>query len=92
MAFATSNVRLDSSGSSWDLTGAWTGNSEDASGTITVGGAKIIACNFYNLDATSGEDRPTPCSASTDTTTGITTITVHNHSNVTNGIFSVRYI
>ena len=90
MAFATSNIKLESAGSLWNLTGNWTGGVGDASGTITVGG-RVTSLQFYNRDATSQEDRPTPASLSQDTSTGITTITVHNHADVTDGSFSVLY-
>lgn len=91
MAFATSNVRLGSAGDFFALSGNWTGSSGDASGTLSVGGAMVTEAVFYNFDNSSQEDRPTPVSSSTNTTNGVTTLTVHNHSNVTNGVFRVIY-
>ena len=90
MAFATSNVKLGSAGDKWTLSGGWTGSAGDVSGTLTVGGL-ISSCIFQNHDATSNEDRPTPCDISYSSTTGKSTVTVHNHSDVSVGRFNIVY-
>lgn len=91
MAFATSNVKQSAFGTFNSLVGDWTGSAGDASGTISVGGARVYLCIVSNQDAVSQEDRPTPCDISTNTTTGISTITVHNHADVTQGRFFIVY-
>jgi hypothetical protein len=90
MAFATSNVALGSNGDAWALRGTWSGNSEDASGTVTVRGI-VYSALFQNQDATSQEDRPTPVDVSYSGTTGLSTITVHNHATVTTGRFNIVF-
>ena len=90
MAFATSQIQLGSTGDGWVLRGSWTGSEGDASGTVSVGGL-VSQVSFQNHDATSNEDRPTPCDISRDSTTGISTITVHNHSTVSVGRFAIHY-
>lgn len=91
MAFATSSTKLSSNGDMWRFTGTWTGSAGDASGTVSVGGASIASAAFWIGDSNSAEDRPVPTSWSTDTTTGITTVTVHNHNDVTTGAFEITY-
>ena len=90
MAFATSNVRLGSVGDTFSLRGGWTGSSSDASGTLAVRGL-VFSAIFQNHDATSQEDRPTPCDVSYSGTTGLSTITVHNHADVSVGRFHVIF-
>ena len=90
MAFATSNVKAASIGNlRWHI-GDWTGVVGDASGTITLKGGRVYLVNFYDQDATSQEDRPTPCDITVSS--GTITITVHNHVNVTNGRFIIAYL
>jgi len=89
MAFATSNVKAVSFGSVLGLVGDWSGNAGDAEGTVTLKGGRVYLVNFYNQDATSGEDRPTPCSVAVSS--GTITVTVNNQSNVTNGRFTLIY-
>ena len=91
MPFATSNVRLTSAGDLWRLVGTWSGNTGDASGSAPSVRGIVYDCQFQNQDATSAEDRPTPCDVSYSTTTGLSTITVHNHADVTTGRFSILY-
>ena len=89
MAFATSANHSDTLGSLHVLRGDWTGGVGDASGTITLKGGRVYLCHVYKQDATSNEDRPTPCDVSV--TTGTITVTVHNHSAVTNGRYLIAY-
>lgn len=91
MPFATSNIALGSSGDKWELHGTWSGSAGDASGAAPSVRGIVYSCIFQNHDATSGEDRPTPVDVSYSSTTGLSTITVHNHSDVTTGRFSIVY-
>ena len=89
MAFAATNLQHASLGNLRAQVGDWTGSSGDASGTLTLKGGRVWLCSFGNQDATSQEDRPTPCDVSVSS--GTITITIHNHSDVTNGRFIVIY-
>lgn len=89
MAFATSSVKTASGGNLRWLVGNWTGNVGDAAGTVTLKGGSVYLCHFYNQDATSQEDRPTPCDISVSS--GTITITVYNHNDVTQGRFIIAY-
>lgn len=90
MAFATSNVKYTAGlGLNW-LIGDWSGNAGDASGTLTLKGGRVYMVHVYNQDATSAEDRPTPCDVSVSA--GTITVTVHNHSDVTQGRFMIGYL
>ena len=89
MAFATASVKTASGGNLRWLVGNWSGAVGDASGSVTVKGGSVYLCHFYNQDATSQEDRPTPCDISVSS--GTITITVHNHVAVTNGRFILAY-
>lgn len=85
MAFATTNLQSGVFGNMKYYAGDWTGSVGDASGTITLNGGRVYLCEVYNQDAATTEDRPTPVDI---TASGVTiTVTVHNHSNVTNGRF-----
>lgn len=85
MAFATTNIQSGVFGNMKYYAGDWSGSVGDASGTITLNGARVYLPIVYNQDAASTEDRPTPVDI---TASGSTiTVTVHNHSNVTNGRF-----
>lgn len=92
MAFATTNVQVAPVGNGWRLTGEWTGAVGDAAGTVSVGGARVTAIAFNIQDATSQEDRPVPTSVSTDSTTGLSTVTVYNSQAVATGRFSIEYV
>lgn len=85
MAFTTTNIQSGVFGNMKYFAGDWSGSVGDASGTITLNGGRVYLPMIYNQDAASGEDRPTPVDI---TASGSTiTVTVHNHSNVTNGRF-----
>ena len=90
MAFATTNVRLGSAGDKFRLTGNWTATQGDADGTVAVAGANVTSCTF-NIGNSADGDRPVPTQKSTNTTTGVTTITVRNADTVTDGYFSIEY-
>ena len=89
MAFARSNTKTASVGNLKTLVGSWSGVSGDASGSFDIKGGRVFLCEFSNFDATSQEDRPTPCDVSESG--GTITITVHNHNGVTNGRYIIFY-
>lgn len=94
MAFSTRNVQLSTRGNHWVLCGDWSGNSGDDSGTIAVGGANVVGVVISNSDPAPGlvGDRNTPFSITTNSTTGLSTVLIHNHANVTNGNFAIEYV
>lgn len=88
MAFATSNPRSLNLGSINALAGDWTGTVGDASGTVTLNGARVYMAHFENQDADTPKELPlTDISVSGSTIT----ITVHNHITVTNGRYIIVY-
>ena len=92
MAFTTTNVTLKSNGDSWALTGDFTAAQGDNSGTVSVGGARVHSAEFYNQDGDIGMQSKLESSVSTNTTTGISTVTVNTSANpVTNGRFRIVY-
>lgn len=92
MAFATSNIKLGTAGSSWSLSGDWTAAAGDTSGTVSIGGARVYSCEFHNQDGDSGMQSKMETSVSTNTTTGLSTVTVNLSANaVTNGRFRITY-
>lgn len=91
MAFATSNVKLESEGSMWALVGDFTANKGDADGTVVVGGARVYSTSFIDGSDTTAGAGFLPVSVSTDTTTGKSTITVNVSGGVTAGRFKVAY-
>lgn len=91
MAFATSNVKYSSDGDLNRLVGDFTSSRGDADGTIAVGGARVYLCHFYDQSDTTPGGNPLPISLSTNTTSGITTVTVNCSNGVTAGRFYVSY-
>jgi hypothetical protein len=92
MAFATSNVKYSSDGDLNRLVGDFTANKGDADGTVAVGGGRVYLAHFYDqAHTTPGGVSPLPISLSTNSTTGITTITVNVSGGVTTGRFYVSY-
>ena len=90
MAFASSSVKTASVGNLRCIVGNWTGVMGDADTTaLTLKGGSVYLCHFYNQDATSNEDRPTPCRISVSS--GTITITIINPVDVTQGRFIVIY-
>ena len=90
MAFATSNPRTGTMGDLKVFAADWTGSSGDDAGTITLKGGRVYMLHVYNQDATSNEDRPTPCSVSVSS--GTITVSVYNHSDVSQGRLLVVYL
>lgn len=89
MAFATTNVRASVFGDLKVYAGDWSGSEGDANGTVTLSGGRVYLVNFWNFDATSQEDRPTPVSVSESG--GTITVTVANLNTVTTGRFIIIY-
>ena len=87
MAFATTYVRsIPICAGQRKLTGRWTGSSGDAAGTITVASARIYSYDFNNQDSDSPKEKP---DITVSTSSGKTTVSVHNHMNVTTGGFEI---
>ena len=91
MAFATSNVKLESDGSLWALVGDFTANVGDADGAVVVGGARVYSSSFMDGSDTTPGAGMLPVSVSTNTSTGKSTITVNVSGGVTAGRFKVVY-
>ena len=59
MAFATSQVKVESTGSHWRTTGKWTGAIGDAGGTISVPGMEVTDAAFeQNLSSGGPGEHP----------------------------------
>lgn len=91
MAFATSNVKYSSDGDLNRLIGDFTSSVGDADGTVSVGGARVYLAFFYDGTDTTATTQPLPIKISTNTTTGISTITVNVSNGVTAGRFYISY-
>lgn len=91
MAFATSNVKLESIGSLWMMVGDFTANSGDADGTIVVGGARVYDANFIDGNDTTPTTIPLSVKVSTNTTTGLSTVTINVSAGVITGRFLIIY-
>lgn len=91
MAFATTNVQVGSIGDAWRLSGKFTSSVGDADGTVSVGGALVTSAHFYDASDTTPTTQPLPIKMSTNSTTGVTTITVNVSNGVVDGRFSVIY-
>lgn len=92
MAFTTSAVRLGVLGDRWVLTGKYSSSAGDTTGTVSVGGALVHHADFTNQDSDPGENSTLEHSVSTNTSTGLSTITVSLSSSViTNGRFLIIY-
>ncbi len=90
MAFATSNVRLESIGSLFRMVGDFTSNVGDADGTVAVGG-KVYDKVFNDFSDTTPTTQPLPSKVSRNSTTGISTVTVNVSNGVTAGTFIIDY-
>lgn len=91
MAFTTSNVKLESNGSLWQIVGDCTASVGDADGTISVGGARVYQAYFYDAADTTPTTQPLPIKISTNTTTGISIITINASNGITTGRFLIVY-
>ena len=88
MAFATSNVKLESTGSLWYFVGDCTSSVGDADGTITVGGARVYQAHVYDQSDTTATTQPVPVKITEATTGSTSAITV----NCSNGIIKGRFV
>jgi len=70
--------------------GTWTGSAGDAAGTMTVAGT-VRQATFQKIDALDGTYQILP-RVEVSTTSGISTITVENQDNVTNGVFELTVL
>lgn len=91
MAFATSNVKLESSGSLWQFVGDCTASVGDADGTITVGGARIYQAFVYDQSDTTPTTQPLPVKITEATTGSTSTITVNCSNGIVKGRFLIVY-
>lgn len=88
MAFSTSTITSTPVAAGLRIiTGLWSGAAGDAAGSFTFGGAMIGSLWFDN-DANSQSNQIFPA-VSSSTTGNITTLTVQNQDNVTNGTFVI---
>ena len=88
MAFATANVKRSVFGNMKVTCGDWTGAVGDAAGTIGVEGGRVYLAQFSIQDTdspTAGVSVP----VSTSGTSGVVTVTVYNHEDVTSGRFVI---
>lgn len=91
MAFTTSNVKASNDSDLNRIVGDFTSSVGDADGTITVGGARVYFAQFNDQSDTTPTTQPLPYKISTNTTTGISTITVNVSNGVTAGRFYICY-
>ena len=87
MAFATTNPDLHNSGSSYKLTGSWTGTAGDASGTVT--GSGFCTGAVFLTNRTGSPDQTVPVQI--DNTSGTWTVTVGSRGTVTIGTYEINY-
>lgn len=87
MAFATSNLARESSGTANLMRGSWSGVSGDSYGTITGSGFALTATVMTNN--TSGPENAIPCRISNSS--GTWTVTIPYQSTVTGGTFEVKF-
>lgn len=67
--------------------GDWTGSAGDAAGTMTISG-KVIEANFQKLDPLDSTNQILSRVGKSETS-GITTLTIENQDNVTDGYFQI---
>lgn len=91
MAFATSNVKLESIGSLWSFVGDFTSSVGDADGTVTVGGARVYQAVFYDQSDTTPTTQALPVKVVEATTGSTSAITINVSNGVTKGRFLIVY-
>lgn len=92
MAFATSNIQSECDGSMWALTGSWSGNTADTTtGSIVVGGAKVSSVYICDNSPNNNTKNPMSFSVSTNTSTGLSTISWNYQEDVSSGVFKIVY-
>lgn len=88
MAFTTSTVTSTPIGGNVRIiTGLWSGSAGDAAGTFTFGGA-LIGSLWFDNDANTQSNQIFPA-VSNSVSGNITTLTVQNQDNITNGTFII---
>lgn len=87
MAFATSSVRRENSGSQYVLSGSWTGTYGDASGSVT--GKGYCSGAVFNSNTTTGPKSPIRPTISNSS--GDWTVTVPFFETVTAGTFQITF-
>jgi len=89
MAFATSDLKFNVSGSNRVMTGKWTCSAGDTAGTIDIGSANVISAEFDPNLASGGPAEKPLVSRSTSGST--TTLTIYHKQTVTDGKFKIEY-
>jgi hypothetical protein len=87
MAFATSNLAREGSGSMAVLRGTWTGTNGDASGTVT--GSGYCHAAMFRPNTTTGPSNVIQTRVSNSS--GTWTVTVPYQETVTAGTFSIEF-
>ena len=91
MAFATTNVKVGTLGGPFKVyAGDWSGSAGDASGSITLGGGRVYQAHFENQDASPDSPKERPL-VDVSVSSGVITLTVHNHMDVTLGRFLIVF-
>lgn len=90
MAFSATiqNIQYMGPGSK-QFTGIWSGASGDAAGTMSVAGT-VYQTDFDNYDSTNSYQVRPRCTVSTSS--GISTLTINNQADVTNGVFVISVL
>lgn len=90
MAFSATinNIQYMGPGSK-QFTGIWSGASGDAAGTMSIAGV-VTQTDFDNYDVTNSYQIRPRCSSSV--ASGITTLTINNQADVTNGYFTITVL
>jgi hypothetical protein len=91
MAFATTNVKRDYAGVLKITHGQWSGVAGDSDGSIGVEGGIVYAALFTSQDSSGGQIM-WPVRVTTSTTGSVTTVTVKNTADVTNGRFIIWHL
>lgn len=91
MAFATSNVKLESMGSLWVLVGDFTASVGDADGTVAVSGARVYDAKFFDGNDTTPTTIPLSVKVSTNSTSGLSTVTINVSAGASAGRFMIVY-
>lgn len=89
MAFATTNVTSGVRGNVKYLSGDWTASVGDTPGTIAIATGNLFSYDF-SPGANSGIAQEKPL-VTVSFASGISTITINHHNDVSNGTFVVEY-
>lgn len=87
MAFAKTNVKTSVFGNLKVTYGDWTGSNNDSAGEVVVEGGRVYLADFTNQDPASPAQRKVPVAVSSSS--GLNTISVYNHDDVTTGRFLI---